>query len=234
VFVRGCVRAFDCTFKNEKTMSETDRGLHIEGYERIVLKLKSEGRDPAVLAAVTGGMAVPSAEGRYAGEGLAVRMFGEEYLVAWPDFTVMSSTGKAVPDTVRGILLYYLLVADGREKGGRWLSLAELPGGMFYKNAYQGYTGARLAQAFYTVDEFRRCALDADGAPFDLGDAAFVFRALPKIDLIAVYWAGDDEFPPSAAVLFDSAASGYLPTDICAVLGRVLTDRILEVHSKAE
>ena len=42
----------------------------------------------------------------------------------------------------------------------------------------------------------------------------------------AVYYGGDEDFPATANVLFDGAASHYLPTDALSGLGSMLVDRL--------
>jgi hypothetical protein len=41
------------------------------------------------------------------------------------------------------------------------------------------------------------------------------------------YWLGDEDFPSSCKVLFDESASHYLPIDACAILGGMLTRKII-------
>jgi hypothetical protein len=66
----------------------------------------------------------------------------------------------------------------------------------------------------------------------DLGDASFAFDALPRVRVAAVYYAGDEDFPASANVLFDESASHYLPTDALAGVGSALVDRLTGAESR--
>jgi hypothetical protein len=45
--------------------------------------------------------------------------------------------------------------------------------------------------------------------------------------LAAVWWAGDEEFPDRAAVLFDATAGKFLPAEGLAILGRILCKRLI-------
>jgi hypothetical protein len=79
---------------------------------------------------------------------------------------------------------------------------------------------------------FECVAAGLDGRPYPLGDAAFLFHALPRVALLVIFWQGEDsedtiDFPPSLQILFDSSASHYLPTDVCAILGSSLTRRLI-------
>ncbi len=100
---------------------------------------------------------------------------------------------------------------------------------MFYAQAFQGYSGNRLARFFVNnVAGFERAATDLGGTRVEGGDAMYAFWPLPRIALAAQYWAGDDEFAPRASILFDAAASHYLTTDGLAVLGSQLVSKLIK------
>ena len=158
--------------------------------------------------------------------------FDEGLTITYPDFVVRNSVkGEQVPEHIRGLFLYYFTTADGTPLEGRWVALAELPGGGFYNQAFQGYSGNRLVKAFGNdIDAFEKSAVSFNGTPEPYGDLGLCFQALPNVPLLAVYWKGDEEFTPSAKVLFDRSACHYLPTDLCAFLGSVLTEKLIEAR----
>jgi len=99
---------------------------------------------------------------------------------------------------------------------------------MFYHRAFQSYTGKELVKVFKNDLEMVRCvAKRLGGHKESFGDLSFSFRVLPRVSLMLVYWRGDEEFSPSAKILFDSSVSHHLPTDVCAILGKTLTSRAL-------
>jgi hypothetical protein len=51
---------------------------------------------------------------------------------------------------------------------------------------------------------------------------------------MVVYWLGDEDFPPSARVLFDASAGQHLPTDAFALLGSTLTHRLIATDLRSE
>jgi hypothetical protein len=65
------------------------------------------------------------------------------------------------------------------------------------------------------------------GERLAFGDTSFGFRALPSLWLAVVLHLADDEFPASANVLFDGAASHYLPTEDLAILGGLLSSHLI-------
>ncbi len=156
--------------------------------------------------------------------------FWQEYVVSVQDFGVRRvDTGQEVSSFTRSLILTYLATADGTTPSSRWIGFRELPDGMFYVQAFQGYTGGRLVRELEGgVEALRRAAQSLDGETLDLGDVGYVFPVLPRVHLGVVYWQGDDEFPSQARVLFEDTAAHYMPTDGLAILGSQLVGRLLK------
>lgn len=159
--------------------------------------------------------------------------FGQGYLISPTDFVVRdATTGKEAPLFTQSLLLTYLVTADGTTPSSRWVSFRELPGGTFYVRAFQGYSGDRLARELRGgIEAFRSAAEALGGRKLSLGDAGYAFAVLPRVSLALVYWAGDEELPSQAQVLFEDTASHYLPTDGLAILGSQLVGRILKASA---
>ena len=156
--------------------------------------------------------------------------FWQEYVVSGDDFTVRrADTGEEPSSFTQSLILTYLVTADGTTPSSRWIGFRELPAGMFYVQAFQGYSGNRLVRDLQGgVETFRRAAEALGGEPLDIGDAGYVFTVLPRIRLGLVYWEGDEEFPSQARVLFEDTSARYMPTDGLAILGSQLVGRILK------
>lgn len=161
-------------------------------------------------------------------------MTGETYLIAHPDGAVrLKSSDAEVPITTRILLFHYLLTADGTPPAGRWIAFRELPDAMVYDPAFQGRASQRVRGRFgMDLDAFHRAARALDADRLEFGDASYLFRALPRVWLAVVVYKGDEEFSPSANVLFDAAAANYLPTEDLAVLGGYLASRLIQVAGK--
>lgn len=144
-----------------------------------------------------------------------------------------SDDGKALSTFDLAVLLFYLNTADGTPTAGRWIGYRELPDGLFYHQAFQGYSGNRLARAFGSnPPAFALAAGAVGGAPLpDLSETAFAIDPLPALRLAAILWPGDEELPARAAILFDAAAPHFMPTDGLALLGAGLTGRLLRAGS---
>ena len=165
---------------------------------------------------------------------LRLKFYGELHIITLPELIVrVEATNKECGLNRSSMFFYYFLTADGTPLAGKWLAFRELPGGMFYHQAYQGYSGDRLAKAIDNhVGVFERAAKNLGGIRLDIGDASFAFDALPRVRVAVVYYAGDEDFPASANVLFDASASHYLPTDALAGVGSALVDRLTGAESR--
>lgn len=189
-----------------------------------VARAELRDREPEELAALAGAEYRP-------GE-LRLHLLECEYRITHPELVAYDlERGKECPEELQALLLDYLRLADGTTPSGEWLAFRELPEGQFYYRAFQGYSGDSLVRAFGNdLEGFERAAVALGGEPLALGDAAFAFRVLPRIWLAVVYWRGDEEFAPRATVLFDAAASHYLPTDGLAILGRLLCSKLIKLR----
>lgn len=164
---------------------------------------------------------------------LTISYWGKMYTVVWPTLAVYDAAGQRARPDVAAILLSYLARADGAPAAGRWLSFRELPDAGFYHQAFDGYTGQRLASAYGATPERLAQACRAEGGePITVGDVGFAFLALPHLRLAVALWGGDDEMPAQARVLFDAAASHYLDAAGLAGLGGQLTGRLLRRQSE--
>ena len=156
--------------------------------------------------------------------------FWQEYVISGDDFTVRrADTGDEPSSFTQSLILTYLATADGTTPSSRWVGFRELPDGLFYVQAFQGYTGGRLVRELGDgIETFRRAAGALGGEPLEIGDAGYVFTVLPRVHLGLVYWEGDEEFPSQARVLFEDTAARYMPTDGLAILGSQLVGRMLK------
>ena len=156
--------------------------------------------------------------------------FWQEYVISGDDFTVRrADTGDEPSSFTQSLILTYLATADGTTPSSRWVGFRELPDGLFYAQAFQGYTGGRLVRELGDgIETFRRAAGALGDEPLEIGDAGYVFTVLPRVHMAIVYWEGDEEFPSQARVLFEDTAARYMPTDGLAILGSQLVGRMLK------
>ena len=133
----------------------------------------------------------------------------------------------------QAMIAYYFHDSAGSPAAEGWISFSELPDGQFYHQAFQGYTARKLQLAFGTdYSSFESRCLERGGKPVEFGSLAFQFQVLPRVSILTACWKGDDDFPPSYQILFNSTVSCHLPTDACAILGSMLTGKLLPPSSR--
>ena len=161
-------------------------------------------------------------------EQLHLNMLFQPYAVDVPGFVVRWANGQEAPSFFQSLVLSYLQTANGASLADRWISYRELPNGGFYHQAFQGYAPDRLSKRWgLDVDGFAAACSALGGTRLELGDAGFVLRVLPRVDMAAIYWLGDEDFPSRASILFDANAHYYMVTDGLAILGNQLVSKIL-------
>jgi len=162
---------------------------------------------------------------------LQVALWGNVCVFSFPELNGIDCKDEYLTDFQQALFLYYLATADGAPSTGKWVSFADLPAGRMYNAAFQGYSGDEITKAFgLDLDGFKTACLKMDGKPVDIGSASFIFQALPRVPLLLTYWLGDEDFPSSCKVLFDESAIHYLPIDACAILGSMLTGKIIRAN----
>lgn len=162
------------------------------------------------------------------GDQLHLHMLFQPYAVDTASYVVTRPGEAEVPSFFQSLVLTYLQTADGAPSADRWISFRELPNGRFYHRAFQGYAPDRLTRRWeLNVDGFGTACRAIGGTRLELGDAGFGFRVLPRVELAAVFWLGDEDFPSRASILFDANAPHYMVTDGLAILGSQLVGKIL-------
>lgn len=189
-------------------------------------------RNPEQLAADTG---THYSEHDQGSPGFRFLLWNREVRMIFPELVAFEEgSGQELPASSQALLLYYFYTCDGAAPSAQWISFSELPDGRFYNQAYQGYTGGKLGRVFQSdFDLFCQAAENLGGKRvYLLGDAAYEYKVLPLVDLLVVTWQGDEEFSATYQILFDAAVSHHIPTDACAIIGSILSGRLVKELEK--
>ena len=169
---------------------------------------KFRGLDCVEAAARTGA--------KWDGKEFYVNLLGREYAISHPDYAIRAFDGGAVPPLpTQTFLLRYLLESKQVAWAGAWKTFREMPWGEMYSKPYTRRVLTRAAFTFGTRVAAFRAACEKMGArKLTHGDAGYEFGLIGGYRMQILVWEGDDEFPPSAQVLYsDNFADGFAAED---------------------
>ena len=143
---------------------------------------------------------------------LVVRCIGQEYS--------MGGDGTISPDTknkwINILLLHYVRNRGKGEFTGKWVSFSELKGGFIKSTSFLRECEEPLRELMDQDPKgissmvARLGAAPAQGFP---ADHAWTMDLLPKVRALFLYRAGDEEFPSSMKILFDSITGQFLDVE---------------------
>ena len=143
-------------------------------------------------------------------------LLGRTYRVLWPSEEVrLMDDGPAPSLPTQTYLLRILLEGKEVPSAGTYKTFREMPWGEMYIGPYTGRVLTRAAFTFGTKLPAFRAACEKLGAErLSHGDAGYRFRFFGPYFMEILLWAGDEEFPPSAQVLYsDNFAEGFAAED---------------------
>ena len=157
-----------------------------------------------------------------------VNLLGREYAISHPDCVIRATDGGALPPLpVQTFLLRYLLESKDVTWAGTWKTFREMPWGEMYIKPYTGRVLTRAAFTFgFKLNAFRAACEKMGAEPLKHGDAGFEFPLIGNYRMQILMWEGDDEFPPSAQIIYsDNFAEGFAAEDR-VVAGDILISTI--------
>ncbi len=157
-----------------------------------------------------------------------VNLLGREFAIAHPDYAIRATDGRAVPPlATQTFLLRYLVESKDVAWSGSWKTFREMPWGEMYIKPYTGRVLTRAAFTFGTrLAAFRAAAEKMGAVALPHGDAGYQFRLIGNYEMQLMAWEGDEEFPPSAQVIYsDNFAEGFAAEDR-VVAGDILISTI--------
>ena len=165
---------------------------------------------------------------KWDGKNFAVKLLSREFLISHPDYAIIAADGGAIPPLpTQTFLLRYLLECKDVAWKGEWKTFREMPWGELYIKPYTGRVLTRAAFTFGTrLDAFCKAAEKMRAAPVSHGDAGYLFELVDGYQIQILAWAGDEEFPPNAQVLYsDNFVDGFAAEDR-VVAGDILISSI--------
>ena len=150
------------------------------------------------------------------GKEFTLTLLGRAFAISHPDYAIRALDGGVLPPLpTQTFLLRYLLESRDVAWRGEWKTFREMPWGEMYITPYTGRVLTRAAFTLGTrVAKFRAAAEKMGAEPVPHGDAGFRFTLVGSYQMQILVWEGDEEFPPSAQVLYsDNFAEGFAAED---------------------
>lgn len=160
---------------------------------------------------------------------VTVELFGSRVRADAEGCVTALPAGDTAPTVEAILVLHHLATATGAPLSGRPAAFRELPGGAFYRATFDAHTVVALIRAFGNdAARFEKVCRGMGASPEEGSGVRMRFQAFPRVPVTLCYWAGEEEMPPGAQVLFDASVLSYLPLEDVAVLGETLAHRVVE------
>lgn len=157
-----------------------------------------------------------------------VKMMNTVYYVSWPDFEITheaDAVGCYPPEEgipAKILVIRYLLEGCYAPAAGRYYTYREMPWGEVYYKQFQGRCIMRLAYGFGNkLQQFSEAMEKLGAQKLTDGDCSYQLEFLEGLYLKFILWEGDDEFPPSAQILFSDNFPVAFTAEDMAVVGDI-------------
>lgn len=167
----------------------------------------------------------------------SIHYVNENYRISFPSGDVTyADKNEVVPITVKIVLLHYLVRAGGQPLKNSWISFKDISdGGMLYFEPFTNRVTNYLLGIFANKPQtLVKAGMLLGGTAVDCGDYGVRINVLPRLPITYALWAGDEEFPPRATVLFDVTAPFYLPTEDIVVAAAFCVGQLAKVAKRLE
>ncbi len=162
---------------------------------------------------------VPYADGKF-----SLMLLGRPVTVSWPEMVArFADNGAETASNTRILLARLILEGTLVASQGSLLAYTDMPWGNVYAQQFRGRCILRLAGTYGAdLSGFDAAAARVAGRAADSGDRSYDLPFLPGLTVRLILWEGDEEFRPTAQILFsDNFSSAFSAEDI-AVVGDVL------------
>lgn len=123
--------------------------------------------------------------------------------------------------------IHYLLSSREISPAGEWISEKDMVGGAtFFRGPHALPTHLITSRVDNSIEEFRQLGSAGHGRPLNMADAAFSLSITDRIPVAVLYWAGDEDFPAEAKLLFDKTLPNHFALDIVFALASGICEQL--------
>lgn len=154
-----------------------------------------------------------------------LRFMGHEYAIAYPAFSIHTCEPKEGETSLfqssipaQTFILRYLIEGQYIQSSGKYMTFREVPTyGELYIQPFTGRCLKRLTYGFgFKLKAFAEAMERIPGVKkLSMGDVSYEFELINGYFMQFIFWEGDDEFPPSAQILYsDNFQFGFHAEDM--------------------
>jgi len=155
----------------------------------------------------------------FADGGFELTFLGTNYKISHPDFSAEPQLHSAFAEI---LVLRYLIEGKLTLSGGKFLAYRDMPWGEVYASNFNGRCILRFAKTFGAHPETLKFAMEEFSAKSAAdGDISYELEFITGLTLKFILWLGDEEFAPSAQILFSDNFSHAFTAEDMAVAGEV-------------
>jgi hypothetical protein len=154
------------------------------------------------------------------------------YHIGFPEleFEDEADSLKEVPIQEQILILHYMQSPMPPVLTDNWVSYREIPAASFYYSAFVKRAIDPLKKIFgQNVDDLLRAGEILGGQTIATGDVGYEFRLFPHVPVRLILWAGDDEFPSEANMVFAENIKEILSPEDIAWLAGMLVYRLISL-----
>lgn len=165
-----------------------------------------------------------------------ITLLNTEYVVNLSDKQIFSAQPDSEPAEFleQLCLLAYLINAKDLPLADKLVSAESLQGGAFFFRGPHALPTLKLEETFGDKpDLLYEAGARLNAKQQDFGDASVQFLVLPRIPLVFVIWAGDEEFPARASILFDETTGSHLLLDALLAAVNLAVDALVKAAEES-
>ena len=161
-------------------------------------------------------------------ERFEISIFGASHYLSFPQGILTDADGNETSEyAVLTLIFRHLTEFCYRQPQGRLLSYREIPWGEVFFPNFSVTCIKDLADFFGSdLNSFHLAMSRIPSVKTDMGDASFRFSFIEDYGITFILWESDEEFPPSAQILFDDNFPYAFSAEDIAVIGEIAVSKI--------
>jgi len=141
----------------------------------------------------------------------------------------LTDSNEEITAMDKTLIVHYLTMAKGTPLTDRLITYKQVPGGTPYFARFSHLVVEPLLSHFGEEPEMLIPAAEKlGGEKVNRGDVAVTIKAFSRVPVTIVLQRGDEEFPPTASVLFDSTVPDYLPSEDIRILCEIIVAKLIK------